>query len=72
MASPQPRIGVVMYPGSNDDHDALWALAAFDAEAVPVWHGEPELPEMCERFLANPLIEDWEIEEAPEIAESAR
>ena len=46
MASPQPRVGVVMYPGSNDDHDALWALAALDAEAVPVWHGEPELPEL--------------------------
>jgi phosphoribosylformylglycinamidine synthase I len=46
MASPQPRIGVVMYPGSNDDHDALWALAALDAEAVPVWHGERELPEL--------------------------
>jgi phosphoribosylformylglycinamidine synthase I len=44
MAVPQPRIGVVMYPGSNDDHDALWALAALDAEAVPVWHEEPTLP----------------------------
>ena len=43
---PRPRIGVVMYPGSNDDHDALWALAALDAEAVPVWHGERELPEL--------------------------
>jgi phosphoribosylformylglycinamidine synthase I len=46
MASPQPRIGVVTYPGSNDDHDALWALAALDAEAVPVWHEEPELPDL--------------------------
>jgi len=46
MASPQPRIGVVMYPGSNDDHDALWALAALDAEAVAVWHDEPELPDL--------------------------
>jgi phosphoribosylformylglycinamidine synthase subunit PurQ / glutaminase len=46
MASPQPRIGVVMYPGSNDDHDALWALAALDAEAVAVWHEEPELPHL--------------------------
>ncbi len=46
MASPQPRIGVVMYPGSNDDHDALWALAALDAEAVPVWHEERELPDL--------------------------
>ena len=46
MASPQPRIGVVTFPGSNDDHDALWALAALDAEAVPVWHEEPELPDL--------------------------
>jgi phosphoribosylformylglycinamidine synthase len=46
MASPQPRIGVVTYPGSNDDHDALWALGALDAEAVPVWHEAPELPDL--------------------------
>ncbi|HWX09367.1 MAG TPA: phosphoribosylformylglycinamidine synthase subunit PurQ, partial [Gaiellaceae bacterium] len=46
MASPQPRIGVVMYPGSNDDHDALWALSALDAEAIAVWHGESELPDL--------------------------
>src|SRR5437879_7168886 len=46
MASPQPRVGVVMYPGSNDDHDALWALAALDAEAVPVWHEVRELPDL--------------------------
>ena len=44
MAVPQPRIGVVSYPGSNDDHDALWALAALDAEAIPVWHDQRELP----------------------------
>ena len=46
MASPQPRIGVVTYPGSQDDRDALWALAALDAEAVAVWHEEPELPDL--------------------------
>jgi|SRR5579862_462517 len=46
MASPQPRIGVITYPGSNDDHDALWALAALDAEAVPVWHEAAELPDL--------------------------
>jgi phosphoribosylformylglycinamidine synthase I len=46
MASPQPRIGVVTYPGSQDDRDALWALAATDAEAVPVWHEERELPDL--------------------------
>ncbi len=46
MASPQPRIGVVTYPGSQDDRDALWALAALDAEAVPVWHEKHELPDV--------------------------
>jgi phosphoribosylformylglycinamidine synthase len=46
LASPQPRIGVVTYPGSQDDRDALWALAALDAEAVPVWHEERELPDL--------------------------
>jgi phosphoribosylformylglycinamidine synthase subunit PurS len=28
------------------------------------------LPEMCERLLANPLIEDWEIEDAHQFSES--
>jgi len=46
VTSPQPRIGVVRFPGSNDDRDALWALAALDAEAVAVWHAEPELPDL--------------------------
>ena len=46
MASPQPRIGVITYPGSQDDRDALWALAALDAEAVPVWHEDPDLPDL--------------------------
>jgi phosphoribosylformylglycinamidine synthase len=46
MASPQPRIGVITYPGSQDDRDALWALGAVDAEAVPVWHEERELPDL--------------------------
>jgi phosphoribosylformylglycinamidine synthase subunit PurQ / glutaminase len=46
VSSPQPRIGVVQFPGSNDDRDALWALAALDAEAVPVWHAQAELPDL--------------------------
>jgi phosphoribosylformylglycinamidine synthase subunit PurQ / glutaminase len=46
VTSPQPRIGVVRFPGSCDDRDALWALSALDAEAVGVWHGEPELPDL--------------------------
>jgi phosphoribosylformylglycinamidine synthase len=40
----RPRIAVVVFPGSNDDRDALWALGALGADPVPVWHGEPELP----------------------------
>jgi phosphoribosylformylglycinamidine synthase I len=46
VTSPQPRIGVVRFPGSCDDRDALWALSALDAEAVGVWHAEPELPDL--------------------------
>ncbi len=46
MTSPQPRIGVLRFPGACDDRDALWALAALDAEAVFVWHGETELPDL--------------------------
>ena len=46
MARPQPRIGVVTYPGSQDDRDALWAFGALDADAVPVWHDERELPDL--------------------------
>ncbi|HET9116352.1 MAG TPA: phosphoribosylformylglycinamidine synthase subunit PurQ [Gaiellaceae bacterium] len=46
MGRPQPRIGVVTYPGSQDDRDALWALGALDAEAVPIWHDEAELPDL--------------------------
>jgi phosphoribosylformylglycinamidine synthase len=46
LARPQPRIGVVTYPGSQDDRDALWAFGALDADAVPVWHEEQELPDL--------------------------
>jgi phosphoribosylformylglycinamidine synthase subunit PurQ / glutaminase len=41
-----PRIGVVVFPGSNDDRDALEALGALGAEGVLVWHGDSELPEL--------------------------
>ena len=46
MTSPQPRIGVLRFPGACDDRDALWALAALDADAVFVWHAERELPDV--------------------------
>jgi phosphoribosylformylglycinamidine synthase I len=46
VTSPQPRIGVLRFPGACDDRDALWALAALDAEAIFVWHMETELPDL--------------------------
>jgi phosphoribosylformylglycinamidine synthase I len=46
LSSPQPRVGVLQFPGSNDDRDALWAFSALDAEAVLVWHAETELPDL--------------------------
>jgi phosphoribosylformylglycinamidine synthase len=47
MSGSAPRIGVVTFPGSNDDHDAAWALRALGAEPVPVWHADPALPELA-------------------------
>jgi phosphoribosylformylglycinamidine synthase I len=46
VTSPQPRIGVLRFPGACDDRDALWALSALDAEAVFVWHTETHLPDL--------------------------
>jgi phosphoribosylformylglycinamidine synthase len=40
----RPRIAVVVFPGSNDDRDAAWALHALGADPVLVWHRDPELP----------------------------
>jgi phosphoribosylformylglycinamidine synthase subunit PurQ / glutaminase len=42
----KPRIAVVVFPGSNDDRDAAWALAALGADPVLVWHAEPRLPDV--------------------------
>ena len=40
----KPHVAVVQFPGSNDDHDAQWALKALGADAQLVWHAETELP----------------------------
>ena len=37
------RIGVVTFPGSLDDHDALRAVELCGAEAVPLWHASDSL-----------------------------
>jgi phosphoribosylformylglycinamidine synthase I len=46
VSAPQPWIAVVVFPGSNDDRDAAWALRALGADAKLVWHAEEELPEV--------------------------
>jgi phosphoribosylformylglycinamidine synthase len=38
-----PRIGVVTFPGSLDDHDALRAVRLSGAEPVPLWHASDDL-----------------------------
>jgi phosphoribosylformylglycinamidine synthase subunit PurQ / glutaminase len=42
----RPRIGVLTFPGSNDNHDALLALEHLGADALPVWHGDELLPQV--------------------------
>ena len=37
------RIGVITYPGSQDDRDALWALTALGADSEAIWHEESDL-----------------------------
>ncbi len=42
----RPRVGVVTFPGTCDDRDALRAVGLCGAAGVPVWHGEAELPDV--------------------------
>ena len=39
----QPRIGVVTFPGSLDDGDALRAVSTMGGEGVALWHADHEL-----------------------------
>ena len=43
--SSRPVVAVVVFPGSNDDRDAAWALGSVGAEPKLVWHEEPSLPD---------------------------
>jgi len=38
------RVGVVLFPGSNCEHDVVEAVEAFGGEATIVWHGAHALP----------------------------
>ena len=42
--SDRPLVAIVVFPGSNDDRDAAWALGSVGAEPALVWHEEPVLP----------------------------
>ena len=37
------RVGVITFPGSLDDRDALRAVEYMGGEAVPIWHGDTDL-----------------------------
>jgi phosphoribosylformylglycinamidine synthase subunit PurQ / glutaminase len=37
------RVGVVTFPGSLDDRDALRAVRTAGGEGVALWHGDPDL-----------------------------
>ncbi len=38
------RVGVVLFPGSNCEHDVVEAVEALGGEADIVWHGQAALP----------------------------
>jgi phosphoribosylformylglycinamidine synthase len=40
------RVGVVTFPGSNDDRDAIRAVDAMGGVGVPVWHGDAEVEDV--------------------------
>ena len=39
----KPKVGVVTFPGSNDDRDALRAVALMGGEPIAVWHQDHDL-----------------------------
>jgi phosphoribosylformylglycinamidine synthase I len=45
MTDRRPIVAVVVFPGSNDDGDAAWALGALGGDARLVWHGDEQLPD---------------------------
>jgi phosphoribosylformylglycinamidine synthase subunit PurQ / glutaminase len=42
----KPRIGVITFPGSLDDRDALRAVRFLGGESVPLWHADTALPDL--------------------------
>lgn len=46
MSGAAPRVGVVTFPGSLDDRDAMRAVRFMGAEGVRLWHADPDLREV--------------------------
>ena len=43
MSTATPRVGVITFPGSLDDRDAIRAVETMGGTGVPVWHADAEL-----------------------------
>src|SRR5512134_2640119 len=43
MTAATPRVGVITFPGSLDDGDALRAIETMGGEGVALWHAEHDL-----------------------------
>jgi phosphoribosylformylglycinamidine synthase I len=43
MSAGRPRVGVVTFPGSLDDRDALRAVECMGGEGIPLWHADADL-----------------------------
>ena len=37
------KIGIIVFPGSNCDRDALYAVERAGAEAIELWHADADL-----------------------------
>ena len=46
LAAAAAKVAVITFPGSQDDRDAVLALANLGAQVVPVWHASEELPDV--------------------------
>ncbi len=51
MRRSSPRIAIVVFPGSNDERDAAWALRALGADPLHVWHAERALGDISAVIL---------------------
>ena len=38
-----PRVGVVVFPGTNCEHDVVHAVEVAGADGVLLWHGDAQL-----------------------------